>query len=99
MALLLRRALQALGLENGPQLADCRVKMLIHDHVIELVVVRHFFTCIGKPLRNHLLRVLTTIATGRRVDLGSFGPTNAAVFARIMASPGHAPEFRVPATQ
>lgn len=24
--------------------------------------------------------------TGRRVDLGSFGPTNAAVFARIMAS-------------
>lgn len=38
-------------------------------------------------------------ATGRRVDLGSFGPTNAAVFARIMASPGHAPEFRVPATQ
>lgn len=26
--------------------------------------------------------------TGRRVDLGSFGPTNAAVFARIMASPG-----------
>lgn len=25
--------------------------------------------------------------TGRRVDLGSFGPTNAAVFARIMASP------------
>ncbi len=26
-------------------------------------------------------------ATGRRVDLGSFGPTNAAVFAHIMASP------------
>jgi putative photosynthetic complex assembly protein len=25
--------------------------------------------------------------TGRRVDLGSFGPTNAAVFAQIMASP------------
>jgi putative photosynthetic complex assembly protein len=25
--------------------------------------------------------------TGRRVDLGSFGPTNAAVFAHIMASP------------
>lgn len=25
--------------------------------------------------------------TGRRVDLGSFGPTNAAVFARIMAAP------------
>ena len=27
--------------------------------------------------------------TGRRVDLGSFGPTNAAVFAHIMASPAH----------
>lgn len=27
--------------------------------------------------------------TGRRVDLGSFGPTNAAVFERIMESPGH----------
>ena len=27
--------------------------------------------------------------TGRRVDLGSFGPTNAAVFAHIMASPVH----------
>ncbi len=27
--------------------------------------------------------------TGRRVDLGSFGPTNAAVFANIMASPAH----------
>lgn len=27
--------------------------------------------------------------TGRRVDLGSFGPTNAAVFAQIMASPAH----------
>ena len=26
---------------------------------------------------------------GRRVDLGSFGPTNAAVFAQIMASPAH----------
>ena len=26
-------------------------------------------------------------ATGRRVDLGSFGPTNAAVFAHIMAEP------------
>ena len=26
-------------------------------------------------------------ATGRHVDLGSFGPTNAAVFARIMAAP------------
>lgn len=26
-------------------------------------------------------------STGRRVDLGSFGPTNAAVFAHIMASP------------
>ena len=25
--------------------------------------------------------------TGRRVDIGSFGPTNAAVFANIMASP------------
>jgi putative photosynthetic complex assembly protein len=25
--------------------------------------------------------------TGRRVDLGSFGPANAAVFARIMAAP------------
>lgn len=25
--------------------------------------------------------------TGRRVDLGSFGPTNAAVFAQIMATP------------
>jgi putative photosynthetic complex assembly protein len=29
-------------------------------------------------------------ATGRRVDLGSFGPTNAAVFAQIMAAPGTA---------
>ena len=28
--------------------------------------------------------------TGRRVDLGSFGPTNAAVFAHIMASPSQA---------
>ena len=28
-------------------------------------------------------------ATGRRVDLGSFGPTNAAVFAHIMASPAN----------
>jgi putative photosynthetic complex assembly protein len=27
--------------------------------------------------------------TGRRVDLGSFGPTNAAVFAHIMATPAH----------
>ncbi|MBC8056204.1 MAG: photosynthetic complex assembly protein PuhC [Rhizobiales bacterium] len=27
--------------------------------------------------------------TGRRVDLGSFGPTNAAVFANIMASPAN----------
>lgn len=27
--------------------------------------------------------------TGRRVDLGSFGPTNAAVFASIMASSAH----------
>jgi putative photosynthetic complex assembly protein len=27
--------------------------------------------------------------TGRRVDLGSFGPTNAAVFAHIMASSEH----------
>ena len=27
--------------------------------------------------------------TGRRVDLGSFGPTNAAVFAQIMASVSH----------
>lgn len=26
-------------------------------------------------------------ATGRRVDVGSFGPTNAAVFAHIMATP------------
>jgi putative photosynthetic complex assembly protein len=26
-------------------------------------------------------------ATGRRVDLGSFGPANSAVFARIMSSP------------
>jgi putative photosynthetic complex assembly protein len=26
-------------------------------------------------------------ATGRRVDLGSFGPTNAAVFANLMTSP------------
>ena len=38
-------------------------------------------------------------ATGRRVALGSFGPTNAAVFARIMASPGHTPGSRVPPTQ
>jgi len=29
--------------------------------------------------------------TGRRVDLGSFGPTNAAVFAQIMASHDAAP--------
>jgi putative photosynthetic complex assembly protein len=29
--------------------------------------------------------------TGRRVDLGSFGPTNAAVFAQIMASRESAP--------
>ena len=38
-------------------------------------------------------------STGRRVDLGSFGPTNAAVFARIMASaePGARPG--PPATQ
>ena len=28
-------------------------------------------------------------ATGRHVDIGSFGPTNAAVFAHIMASPAH----------
>ena len=27
--------------------------------------------------------------TGRRVDLGSFGPTNAAVFASLMTSPAH----------
>lgn len=27
--------------------------------------------------------------TGRRVDLGSFGPTNAAVFARLMTTPAH----------
>jgi putative photosynthetic complex assembly protein len=27
--------------------------------------------------------------TGRHVDLGSFGPTNAAAFAQIMASPAH----------
>ena len=27
--------------------------------------------------------------TGRRVDLGSFGPTNAAVFAHLMATPAH----------
>lgn len=27
--------------------------------------------------------------TGRQVDLGSFGPTNAAAFAHIMASPAH----------
>jgi len=27
--------------------------------------------------------------TGRRVDLGSFGPTNAAAFAHIMATPMH----------
>ena len=26
-------------------------------------------------------------ATGRHVDIGSFGPTNAAVFSHIMASP------------
>lgn len=38
-------------------------------------------------------------ATGRRVDLGSFGPTNAAVFARIMASPEQGPGPRVPVTQ
>jgi len=31
--------------------------------------------------------ILEDPASGRRVDLGSFGPTNAAVFARIMASP------------
>jgi putative photosynthetic complex assembly protein len=29
--------------------------------------------------------------TGRRVDLGSFGPSNAAVFAQIMASPESVP--------
>jgi len=27
--------------------------------------------------------------TGRRVDIGSFGPTNAAVFAHIMTSAAH----------
>lgn len=35
-------------------------------------------------------------ATGRRVDLRSFGPTNAAVFAQIMASPSDATRSPTP---
>ena len=43
------------------------------------------FTLIGRA--DGRLTLLDT-ATGRRVDLASFGPTNAAVFARILAATG-----------
>jgi putative photosynthetic complex assembly protein len=42
------------------------------------------FTMIGRADGS---LTLVDPGTGRRVDLGSFGPANAAVFARIMAAP------------
>lgn len=46
------------------------------------------FRLIGRA-DGHLL--LRDLATGRTLDLGAFGPTNADVFARLLVSPG-APE-------
>jgi putative photosynthetic complex assembly protein len=34
--------------------------------------------------------LLEDLATGRRIDLAAFGPTNAAAFARFLAAPGSA---------